>query len=64
MVDITKCNNKECPLHSSCYRFLAEDSLYQSYYVGVIPDETGECDVYWPVKDQEEVKQLNKYWRD
>ena len=64
VADITKCSNKECPLRESCFRFLAEDSLYQSYCVGVMPDETGKCYMYWPVKDQEELKRLNIVWKE
>lgn len=64
MVDICKCNNKECPLRETCFRFLAEDSLYQSYFIGVTCDETEKCDMYWPVKDQEELKQLNRIWKE
>lgn len=60
VVDITKCSNKDCPLRDTCFRFLAEDSLYQSYYVDLKHED---CDVYWPVKNQEELKQLNKIWR-
>ena len=60
VADITKCSDKDCPLRDTCFRFLAEDSLYQSYYVDLKHED---CDVYWPVKDQEELKQLNKLWR-
>ena len=60
VADITKCYNKECPLRDTCFRFLAEDSLYQSY----ADFKQEDCDHYWPVKDQEELKQLNKIWRD
>lgn len=31
MADITKCIGTNCPLKSSCYRYLATDSVYQSY---------------------------------
>lgn len=58
--DITKCCNKECPLRDTCFRFLAEDSLYQSY----ADFKQEDCDWYWPVKDQEELKQLNRIWKD
>lgn len=64
LVDICKCNNKDCSLSKSCFRFLAEDSLYQSYYMGVKCDESGNCDVYWPVNDLEELQQLNRIWKE
>lgn len=33
MADITKCNNEECKLKEKCYRYLAESSRFQSYFV-------------------------------
>jgi hypothetical protein len=31
MPDISMCRNKECPLRSKCYRFLATPSFWQAY---------------------------------
>ena len=31
MADITKCNGTNCPQKSSCFRYTAEDSRWQSY---------------------------------
>ena len=60
MADICKCYNKECPLKESCFRFLAEDSHYQTY----AEFKHENCEDYWHVKDKEELKQLNFRWRD
>lgn len=62
MADIAKCSLKECPLSKSCFRFLAEASDYQTYFIiDKVPEN---CSSYWPVKDEEELKRLNNYWRD
>lgn len=49
MTDITKCNNFDCPLKQTCWRYLAPTSEYQSwshftydYYKG--------CEYYWEKK--------------
>lgn len=52
----------ECPLSKSCFRFLAEASEYQAYFV--ITEVPKECSEYWPVKDGEELKKYNEFWRD
>lgn len=44
MSDITKCNNEECPLKESCYRFTAPTEKYQSYANFPYDDN---CDYYW-----------------
>ena len=62
MTDICKCSAKECPLSSTCFRYLAEASEYQSYFIIEKPNK--DCEHYWPVKDDEELKQLNFQWRD
>lgn len=33
MADITMCQNKECPMISTCYRYLAKPSHWQSYFM-------------------------------
>jgi len=54
MPDITKCEDKDCPLKESCYRFTAKPSEYrQSYFVETpYNKETKECDYYWDNKDR------------
>ena len=46
MPDITKCNDKECPLKDKCYRWWSEDSYMQSYFVES-PRKGDECEHYW-----------------
>lgn len=65
MVDITMCIYKECPLSSSCYRFLAKAEDYQSYFI-IDEEERKEisqskkCLEYWKVNSKEEVNRLNR----
>ena len=47
MVDITKCTGTDCPLKDSCYRFTAQGSTYQSYFMQV-PYKDGKCEHYYP----------------
>ena len=48
MADITKCKGTNCPLKESCYRFLAMESLRQSYFTDV-PFKDGKCEHYWKI---------------
>lgn len=45
MVDVEKCNNKECPKRKSCYRFTSAESMNQSWGE-YKPDKDGKCDGY------------------
>ena len=49
MAYITKCKGINCPLKESCYRFLAMESLRQSYFTDV-PFKDGKCEYYWKYK--------------
>ena len=49
MADITKCKGTNCPLKEGCYRFLAMESLRQSYFTDV-PFKDGKCEYYWKYK--------------
>jgi hypothetical protein len=46
MADITKCKGEGCPLKESCYRFTAEASEYQSYFL-TPPFDGKTCEMYW-----------------
>lgn len=66
MVDICMCNNDECPLKKHCYRYMAEASQYQTYF---IVDEKlkkdaqeHKCTGYWDVKSKADIERLNRYW--
>ena len=55
MPDATMCNNENCGLKESCYRFNADPSFWQ-YYNNFIPffndcDEL-ECDFYYPMEEE------------
>lgn len=50
MPDITMCENKDCPLKQSCYRYTAIPSRYQSY-ANFAPDLlSGKCEDFWPIQ--------------
>ena len=49
MADITKCRGTGCPLKETCYRFLAMEGLWQSYFID-IPFKDGKCEYYWNIK--------------
>jgi hypothetical protein len=51
MPDITMCNGQGCDLASTCYRYKAEPSTRQSYFVEA-PIEDEQCDYYWEVKEK------------
>jgi hypothetical protein len=47
------CDNKDCPLRESCYRFTATPSKYMQTYADfefTTKDGITECEYYWPVK--------------
>lgn len=53
MPDISMCQNNDCPLRESCYRFTATPDKYmQSYsdFEFTIKDGITECNNYLPVK--------------
>lgn len=56
MPDITMCNGNGCPKKDSCYRFTAKpNELWQSYFMD-IPYKDNDCDSYWSVKDNNNLK--------
>jgi len=55
MPDITMCSGKDCPLKETCYRYKAEPSDYQSYWLEP-PYYAGICEHYWEIVN----KKLNK----
>ena len=46
MADITKCKGTYCPIKESCYRFTAQKSELQSYFLESPIKENGKCDMY------------------
>lgn len=48
MPDICMCEGHSCLLKESCYRYTAEPSEYQSYFLSPpINHSTEECEYYW-----------------
>jgi hypothetical protein len=47
MTDITKCNNKECPMKEKCYRHTAKDGFFQSYCY-FSPESKTLCHHFYP----------------
>lgn len=66
MVDICMCNNEECPLKNRCYRYRAEASQYQTYFI--VDDKLKKdaqeykCTGYWEIKSKADIERLNRYW--
>ena len=58
MPDICKCNNKNCPIKETCYRFMCENDYHQAYskfyYQETINFNTGKkqyyCDHFMKMK--------------
>lgn len=51
MADMTKCNNKDCPIQSNCYRKIAKDSEHQSWatFEYKKSGNWGSCEYYYPM---------------
>ena len=50
MPDISMCLNKQCPLRTDCYRFLAVPNTHQSYTdfrFTTNTDGVAHCDNFW-----------------
>lgn len=54
--DITMCSGKDCPLKETCYRYKAEPSDYQSYWIEP-PYYAGICEHYWEMEMSSKVNQ-------
>jgi hypothetical protein len=62
-MDITKCNNHNCPLKDKCFRFTAPSGDRQSWFTEPpckITDNSFYCDMFWG----EEQKQVFYYLTD
>lgn len=53
MPDIAMCKGTGCQLKENCYRAMATPSYYQSYFT-TPPNIGGECEYYWPLKNEDE----------
>lgn len=68
MADISMCQNKNCKLNTTCYRFIAKaNELYQSYSI-FIPelDKNGNqvCEHYYERGKENEDKRSNRSTRN
>lgn len=61
MVDIAKCNRRDCPKHKTCFRYLADDEEYGQLYLVIdkkILDD--DCEYYWQCRNPKELAYMNK----
>ncbi len=47
MADITMCNDNKCPRAGQCYRFTANQSDYQYYFVVSPLQKDNSCNEFW-----------------
>lgn len=49
MSDTTKCEDEECPLKDTCFRYVSKpDKDWQAYFTETPYDgQRGKCDYYW-----------------
>ena len=47
MVDITKCSGLNCPMKEKCYRYVAKEGMWQSYFMSPPFDGTGCSSFYF-----------------
>lgn len=65
MADIAMCNNPNCKICEDCFRHKATPSEYQCYFMVNKPVENmNDCKEYWPFDNEDELRRLNKVWRD
>lgn len=55
MPDICMCPGGNCPKKESCFRYLADPGLMQSYFLDP-PIEEGKCQYYWKTEKTDKVK--------
>lgn len=52
MADITKCNNSDCQIKESCFRWTAPPKPFWQSWGYYRPDpQTGECDNHLPLSE-------------
>lgn len=50
--DITMCDDKECPLKETCYRFKATPSEFRQSYFSESPRKEDKCDHFMEIYDK------------
>lgn len=51
MADISMCSGKGCNKTSSCYRYTAKKSYYQSFFAEPTINKDGLCEYFWNNKN-------------
>lgn len=65
MADICMCNNPNCQIADMCFRHKATVSQYQSFMmIDKTVDTDQDCDNFWYVSSEEQLKKLNKQFED
>lgn len=63
MADIQKCDNKECSLNITCWRFNAPSSEYNQAWGSIKPNKDSTCDFYYGTTGKildEEINRVSK----
>lgn len=47
MTDISKCDNKDCPIRDKCYRFTAKSGEWQTYADFQYDKKLNKCVYFW-----------------
>lgn len=64
MADISMCDNPNCEIADMCFRHKATPDEYQSYImVEKTVDTDDDCDMFWYVSSDTELKKLDRMWR-
>lgn len=56
MSDITKCDDKSCPMKNECYRYRAISSEYRQSYFMDSPRNEDNCDMFMVIQIGRRVK--------
>jgi len=60
MPDISMCKGEDCPLKETCYRYTAESSDYQAYFMKIPYDTTtNSCDYHMEIWKKESMTPEN-----
>lgn len=65
MTDIAKCNGEYCKIRDNCYRYRAACGEYQCFFtVNKVVNTADDCEEYWKLRDEQQIKELDKIWQD
>lgn len=65
MSDIAKCNGERCKIRDICYRYRAAAGEWQSFIiVDKVVNTADDCGEYWKLRDEQQIKELDKIWQD